>query len=156
MLSCSIAAGLVCKGASFVLGDAAVIEVSSDQYFLPLLLFHNESRAQLAALLGAEDRAADEHWKMGGEITAWDDGELEALLVRHLGQWLLRPVLQVRRAVVAFEQQHFAPPTHGTADQTGAAGSGFSHKSCLVGVHVRVPMFDFELRQVCVHVRPWL
>eukprot|EP00277_Geminigera_cryophila_P018857 CAMPEP_0179439302 /NCGR_PEP_ID=MMETSP0799-20121207/22942_1 /TAXON_ID=46947 /ORGANISM="Geminigera cryophila, Strain CCMP2564" /LENGTH=295 /DNA_ID=CAMNT_0021221597 /DNA_START=90 /DNA_END=974 /DNA_ORIENTATION=+ len=138
----SIAAGLVCQGASVVLGGAAVVEVSSDQYFLPLLLIHDDSRARLAALLGEADSG---HHKVREKSAAWDDGKLESLLVQLIGRWLLQPAPHVRRAVVAFEQQHFAPlVARASMDEPGAARSG----ACLVGLHVRVPMFDFEMRQV--------
>ena len=129
-----------------VLGGAAVVEVSSDQYFLPLLLIHDDSRARLAALLSEADSG---HHKVREKSAAWDDGTLEALLVQLIGRWLLQPAPHVRRAVVAFEQQHFAPLVARTSmDEPGAARSG----ACLVGLHVRVPMFDFEMRQVCVCV----
>ena len=146
----SVASELACKGAHAVLGDAAVVEVSSDQYFLPLLLVHAESRARLAALLDAP-----------GDSAAWEDGRLEGVLVQLLGQWLLRPVEQVRRAVVAFEEQHCFNPAQrangssATAETPGTRAreqlprpAGAACQRCHVGVHVRVPMFEFELRQV--------
>ena len=125
---------MVCNGAQAALGDEHVVEISSDQYFLPLLLLNDNSRARLAELLGTAASG-------GG---ARDDLQLEERLVRLLGQWLLRPNEQVRRAAVAFEQQHLA-------HKEGAAEEGSplpQRGGCHVGVHVRVPMFEFELQQV--------
>ena len=88
--------------------------MSSDQYFLPLLLLHHNSRARLAALLGItaesggnapRERGGSARERAAGEGATWDDGKLEGLLVRFLGKWLLRPVASVRRAALAFEAQ---------------------------------------------------
>lgn len=131
---------MVCNGAHAALGDEHVIEISSDQYFLPLLLLNDKSRARLAALLGTAPTG----------LGVREDLKLEEQLVRLLGQWLLRPNEQVRRAAVAFEQQHLAHP-EGAAD----GGSPRTWRGdCHVGVHLRVPMFEFELRQV-VFVEAW-
>ena len=118
----ALTATLACGGVRAALGDAHIVRVSSDQYFLPLLLLHDDARARLAALLGAPP----EH-EAAGEVAV-----LEERLVRGLGRWLLRPAADVRRAVMAFEQHHLS------RDQGG----------CAVGLHVRVPMFAFERTQV--------
>ena len=118
----ALTATLACGGARAALGDAHIVRVSSDQYFLPLLLLHDDARARLAALLGTPP----EH-EAAGEVAV-----LEERLVRGLGRWLLRPAADVRRAVMAFEQHHLS------RDQGG----------CAVGLHVRVPMFAFERTQV--------
>jgi hypothetical protein len=127
----SIAADIACNGAAAVLAEAEVVEISSDQYFLPLLLLHDDSRTRLAAVLGLVP---------GAPSSGWDGIELERLLVRSLGRWLLRPVETVRHAVAAYERQHFATGT-GRPEGSGSRG-------CSVGIHVRVPMFEFELQQV--------
>ncbi len=128
----SIAADIACNGAAAVLAEAEVVEISSDQYFLPLLLLHDDSRTRLAAVLGLPARTPPG--------SAWDGIELESLLVRSLGRWLLRPCENVRHAVMAYERQHFA---------TGSGRrEGSNDRGCTVGIHVRVPMFDFELQQV--------
>ena len=118
----ALTATLACGGVRAALGDAHIVRVSSDQYFLPLLLLHDDARARLAALLGTPP----EH-EAAGEVAV-----LEERLVRGLGRWLLRPAADVRRAVMAFEQHHLS------RDQGG----------CAVGLHVRVPMFAFERTQV--------
>lgn len=66
--------------------------------------------------------------------------------MRVLGRWLLRPVKSVRQAAEAFERQHFTAHTTpaGEADQGAVLPDG----RCTVGIHVRVPMFEFERQQV--------
>lgn len=142
-LTRSIAAELACKGARAVVTDALVVEISSDQYFLPILLLHDDSRTRLAALLGL----VPDH-KPSEQGRPLDDVELERQLVRLLGRWLLRPVGTVRRAAKAFERQHFA--AYAGAAQ---AGEGSPGGRCTVGIHVRVPMFEFEQQQVPCRVR---
>ena len=58
----ALTATLACGGARAALGDAHIVRVSSDQYFLPLLLLHDDARARLVALLGTppEHEAAGE------------------------------------------------------------------------------------------------
>ncbi|KAJ1480404.1 hypothetical protein T484DRAFT_1901175 [Baffinella frigidus] len=115
-----------------------VTHLLSDQYFLPLLLANSEARARLAALFTPLDSPSDEE---GVESASGEGGEEsaglgaaqgeevgEAGLFATLGRWALQPSEEVRRAVLAFE--------------LGMGGR------CVVGVHVRVPMFDWEHRQV--------
>jgi hypothetical protein len=84
----------------------------------------------------------------GGRV--WNMMALEEALVRVLGRWLLRPVEHVRRAAVAFEKQNLMSPSLQAIKRTSGAEetSKEAQGGCQVGIHVRVPMFDFELRQV--------
>ena len=140
-----------------MLGEAPVVELTSDQYFLPLLLLHSASRARLAAVFG--DPGAAVLRDMDDELETGDDAEggrvwnmmaLEEALVRVLGRWLLRPVEHVRRAALAFEKQNLMSPSLQAIKRTSGAEetSKEAQGGCQVGIHVRVPMFDFELRQV--------
>ena len=126
----ALANATVCGGAEELLahgarGASAATHLLSDQYFLPLLLLSPAAHARLAALLRAGPGGAA---GAPGTPEPGAPGVGEAALFAALGRWALRPAEEVRRAVLAFEE--------------GAGGR------CDVGVHVRVPMYDWEAKQV--------
>lgn len=84
-----------------------IVDVVSDQFFLPLVLLNQDTPRELLGPLG---------------VVGWSD-----TVFRILGRWLLRPSKHVLKAVLGFEH---------------------SRGTCVVGVHIRSPMFDWEEAQV--------
>eukprot|EP00960_Hanusia_phi_P073726 768074-Hanusia_phi.AAC.4 len=116
-------------GCDDVISDTKSYEIVSDQYFLPLLFVNSFTRSKLleisSTLRGCVSSNESSH-AADSQDTSLSD---ESLVLSMISRWLFRPVKKVRRAVEMFETQQ---------------GEG----GCDVGLHLRIPMFEFEYKQV--------